>query len=204
MHAPTQMVVWWCMMARLYHGLVGIVQTEEWSTPSPSHVGRYLSESRPLIFNMVVNTWYIDTISQSHQHRYHGYTLSGTNHCCNIQQYADDTSLLAKRENMAASSSLTSSIFHTPAIWFNMANLILHDLVVCLLFHLRIFPSVTGYVYPSSSHRASGFPSLNNNSHHSTPILTWIICLHSHSSSTLCTIPSAFLYKPLLNSSSLI
>ena len=90
-HAPSRMVA---AVANLYEGLVGIIQTKEWSTkPFPMEISVYQGDPLSvIIFNTVMNTL-VDTISQSHHHL--GYSLFSSNHRCNLLQYADDTSLLA-------------------------------------------------------------------------------------------------------------
>ena len=65
-HAPDRMIA---AVPNLYQGLVGIVQTKEWTTePFPLQIGIYQGDPLSvIIFNTVINTL-VDSISQSLHH----------------------------------------------------------------------------------------------------------------------------------------
>lgn len=88
--APARMVA---AVINLYQGLIGIVKIKERATAPFSLFA--------IIFNTMMNTQ-VDSITQSHHHL--GYSLSTSNHRCNLLQYADNTSLLAN--GPAASQTL--------------------------------------------------------------------------------------------------
>lgn len=80
----------------LYSGLSAEIVTDKWTTPViPLKIGVYQGDPLSVvIFNTVMNTL-IDTLQTRLDL---GYTISTSDHQVNLQQYADDTCLLANSQ----------------------------------------------------------------------------------------------------------